>query len=896
MRRSAVLLIGVALLFCVSRAFTQPPPGASVHPAPWRILHVSKLNTGRLAEDSPAAGPRKYLHVTLALQDARNPAKKHKFRVVDATGAEVGKLWAWDNRRSVVIFEGKWEDLSNLYLDSPDHRAPLLPRVAATVPPPAYVPPRPAYVPPQPAYVPSQPAYVPPQPVVRPEADRVVYPQPSRVILPEPDRVVYADPNRVVRTVPNRVIHTGPDRVIHEGGDRVIVHDGPDRVIVHDGPGRVIHEGADRVVVHHDADSVVHHDGDRVVHEGGDRVVHEGGNRVVHEDGDRVVHEGGNRVVHEGGDRVVHHDGDSVVHEGGTDRVVQDGSGDSVVRHEGPIPDHIFSDGDGSSGASEGSAAGEGSAGSDQMASAATASSQTPPGMSPDSQTPPGTSPSSPTSSDAPPGSQTPPGTPPESQSLPGTPPGAPSDSQTPPTAPPGSQTSPATPPGTQMASATPPTMPGPGMMPGMGTPPGPGSAAGPCPPGGSPMPGLGSGPGGAGCPPGGTCPCEALPGYPELARQYGPQLPHYAQAAYQNRCTQCHGPQRIQAAEKTMSPQQLQETVRRMAAKRPEQFRQRDIDLITHHLVRKATEDPEAGNESEVQEDFSHLVLYLTCGGEAGPGKVYQVNGEGRVLGIARLPSTATGIALHRNKNLILALPSDGGKIMRLDDAGRLSTILQHDRTLVHPVDVAVVAGADTLVVTDNIAKLVAATNVAGTEPRVYRRFQTSNLTARSMSVAIAGDNSVLLGTASDEGIMHLSGNRDSVSVVLLLPGGGSVAADPNSRHWAATQEPNQIYLFQDQQLVTKYRLPDGQSFYRHGLMSFAPAGAIVVATRPSEQSAGPIRLLYYRGADSARNTGLEPIRILFDWDKEPITDFVVGPPMFWNRDRIWNLGSGRE
>ncbi|HUT12907.1 MAG TPA: hypothetical protein VMY42_20595 [Thermoguttaceae bacterium] len=925
MRRCAVLLIGVASVFLVSRAFTQPP--GAVDAVPWRILNVSRLNTGQESEDAPAAGERKYLHVTLALQDAQVQNKKHKFRVVNSVGQEVGKLWAWDNRRSVVIFEGEWEDLSDLYLDSPDHRAPLLPRVAVTVAPPSYpapvvtvpvpVPPRPVYVPPQPVYVPPRPVYVPPRPV---------YVPPQPVVRPEPDRVVYADPSRVVRTGPDRVIHTGPDRVVVTGPDRVI-HEGPDRVVVHDGPDRVIHEGGDRVVVHEGPD--------RVIHEGSDRVVvHDGSDQVVHHDGDSVVHRDGDRVVHEEGDSVVRHEGDSIVHEGGTDRVVHDGQGDSVVRHEGPVPDHIFSDGGTSPGAGEDS--GEGSAGSNEMASAAVPGSQTPPGTSPDSQTPPGTS-SSPTSPETPPGSETPPGTSPNAQTPPGTPsesqppastppgsqtppaappdsqtpPAAAPDSQTPPNAPPGSQTPPNTPPGsqtppgmpsgpqtppttppdTQMASATPPgAMPSPGMMPGMmpgmgSVPPGPGSAAGPCPPGGSPMAGPGGGPGSADCAPGGMSPCETLPGYPELARQYGPQLPHYAQAAYQNRCTECHGPERIEAAEQTKSPQQLQETVRRMAAKRPERFRQRDIDLITHHVVRKSTEDAEAGNENEVQEDFSHLVLYVACGGESGPGKVYQVDGEGRVLGIASLPSTATGIALHRDKNLILALPSDGGQIVQLDDTGRLSTILQHDRTLVHPVDVGVVAGTDTLLVTDNIAKLIAATNVAGAEPKVYQRFQTPNLTARSMSVAIAADNSVLLGTASDEGILHLSGNRGSVSAVSLLPGGGGVAADPNSRTWAATQEPNQIYLFEGQQLLTKYRLPDGRSFYRNGLLSFAPAGAVVVATCPSEGAAGPVRLLYYRKASSTEVTGGEPIRDLFDWDKEPITDFVVGPPMFWNR-----------
>ena len=45
-----------------------------------------------------------------------------------------------------------------------------------------------------------------------------------------------------------------------------------------------------------------------------------------------------------------------------------------------------------------------------------------------------------------------------------------------------------------------------------------------------------------------------------------------------------------------------------------------------------------------------------------------------------------------------------DGGRIMRIDDTGKTSTLLEKDKTLVHPVDVAVGGKSDTIVVADNI------------------------------------------------------------------------------------------------------------------------------------------------------------------------------------------------
>jgi len=273
-------------------------------------------------------------------------------------------------------------------------------------------------------------------------------------------------------------------------------------------------------------------------------------------------------------------------------------------------------------------------------------------------------------------------------------------------------------------------------------------------------------------------------------------------------------------------------------------------------------------------------FVLYVSTGEEAGPGKVYQVNEHGRVLGIVNLPYTATGMALHRDHSLVLSLPRDGGKIMKIDDAGKLSTLWEKDKTLVHPVDVGVAGESDTIVVADNIADVMAATTTGGTKPKIYHRFEGEKWSAQEMSVAVTRDKHVILGTKGDghKGIYRFAGDNYSASSDPLLPGPGGVAADPKSLRWAATQSPNLIYLFEGPELEKKLRLPPNKSIYGDGLLSFSPAGALCVAGRDSDKAIGEPWFFMY-------DIKKDEIRSLFPWKRERMTDFVVGPRMLWDR-----------
>ena len=52
-----------------------------------------------------------------------------------------------------------------------------------------------------------------------------------------------------------------------------------------------------------------------------------------------------------------------------------------------------------------------------------------------------------------------------------------------------------------------------------------------------------------------------------------------------------------------------------------------------------------------------------------------------------------------------MLAVPGDGGNLLRVDHTGKQSAILTDHRQLVHPIDVGMAGNSDTLLVADNVA-----------------------------------------------------------------------------------------------------------------------------------------------------------------------------------------------
>jgi hypothetical protein len=269
---------------------------------------------------------------------------------------------------------------------------------------------------------------------------------------------------------------------------------------------------------------------------------------------------------------------------------------------------------------------------------------------------------------------------------------------------------------------------------------------------------------------------------------------------------------------------------------------------------------------------------LFLSCGEDSGPGKVYQVDEQGRALGVVYLPSTATGITLHRRNGLMLALPRDGGHILRVDGAGRLSSVVDRDKALIHPVDVAMASNSDTVLIADNIGKLLATVPAVGGEVKVYRGLGDDKWTAAlGLFIAASSDGHVVMGSSAARGIFRFKGPDEALRP--LLPGAGGVATDAASLRWAAAQQPGFVGLYDGEEPLKKLRLPPNKSIYRQGLLSFAPGGSLVVAARPSNQPDGQAAFLQF-------NTDTGDVRSLFTWDKERVVDFVVGPRMLWDQD----------
>ena len=219
-----------------------------------------------------------------------------------------------------------------------------------------------------------------------------------------------------------------------------------------------------------------------------------------------------------------------------------------------------------------------------------------------------------------------------------------------------------------------------------------------------------------------------------------------------------------------------------------------------------------------------SAFSVYIATGTEESTGMVYQTDETGRVTGKVTLPYTATGLALHRNRDLVAALPRDGGKLLKIDTNGKVFTILERDTALLHPVRVAAVGDSDAVVVADDISNVVAATTIDGAKPTIYQHYNWAKITA-GMSVAVTRDKHVIFGNDGTPGIYRFAGEEHAAAGKSSLPAFGGVAADPRSSRWAAAQDPNYIYIFDGQDMLKKTRLPPNKSLYRNGLLSFSPA-----------------------------------------------------------------------
>jgi hypothetical protein len=203
-----------------------------------------------------------------------------------------------------------------------------------------------------------------------------------------------------------------------------------------------------------------------------------------------------------------------------------------------------------------------------------------------------------------------------------------------------------------------------------------------------------------------------------------------------------------------------------------------------------------------------------------------------GNILDSVGLRYTPTGMAYQGksedDRGLVVAIPRDRGSITRIDHHGAASTLLHGDRSLPHPVDVAVAGGSNDIFVADDIANVIARTNVDGREAEVFRRGPNSFSGGRrtldqGTSLAATKDNHLIFSQGAEEGVYRYPLNGQPNKAEPLLFQFGGVAADPCDGRWAAAQLPDQIYVYDGPRLIKKLGLPSGMVHYRQGLLAFA-------------------------------------------------------------------------
>jgi hypothetical protein len=294
-------------------------------------------------------------------------------------------------------------------------------------------------------------------------------------------------------------------------------------------------------------------------------------------------------------------------------------------------------------------------------------------------------------------------------------------------------------------------------------------------------------------------------------------------------------------------------------------------------------------------------LVFYLATGENYSAGRVYMVSVWGNKLASVGLvgEGAATGIAFHKGKDgggLVVAIPRNKGRIMRIGYEGKASTELAAVQGLPHPVDVAIGGNSDETFVVDDIANSLGCFKSGTRDPdlrlqRLLPGFSGQSSTSKDQHVSVAVTNDKHVIAAGETGVYRDPSGLESKP---LLPKYGGVAADPLSAVWAAAQPPNLIYVYNGEQLVKKLSLPRGMVHYRNGRLAFSHDDGWLCVACQKENGEADDGIQLYLCYDIEKGQ----YERLFGWgpkywahnemadivsDDKEINDFVVGPWLRW-------------
>jgi hypothetical protein len=264
---------------------------------------------------------------------------------------------------------------------------------------------------------------------------------------------------------------------------------------------------------------------------------------------------------------------------------------------------------------------------------------------------------------------------------------------------------------------------------------------------------------------------------------------------------------------------------------------------------------------------------VFLGCGEVGGPGTVVQLDMSGNVLGTIELSGTPYGLTADRN-GLVAAIPSNDPRVIRIDRAGRVETLLADKHLLPAPINVTADPATGDLLVADNVSDilLLLPAGKAG-EARKVLTITGHEGHCQDMSVAFARDGHLLYGGSGPIGVYRFAAGKGAALGDPLLTEQAAVAADPGSKRWAAALK-GELRRFEGDKEVGRLAYPAGRQRW-HDALAFGPAGEPILALHLGGTKYEVVRADVTEGAK----------KTLFAWDKSRVVSLAVGPRQAWKK-----------
>lgn len=296
-----------------------------------------------------------------------------------------------------------------------------------------------------------------------------------------------------------------------------------------------------------------------------------------------------------------------------------------------------------------------------------------------------------------------------------------------------------------------------------------------------------------------------------------------------------------------------------------PERIREVEEKMRLKTSAVKRSVKPAAQRQERAQLDPNQAV-YVACGKPTGPGKVYQVDSLGQILGCVDLPSTPYGIVASSDA-ITVALPSLG--LLRIAADGSYAPLAKPH---VHrALDVAINTETGDLVVADNRADVLwLVGSDPDVEPRRIQSFEGSERQLQNMKVAMTADGFLLFASDQPNGVYRWRPTEDGELGAPLVKEDGDVAGDPNSTRWAFAGRSG-LYVFDKRDPIAEVPFSSNQSAYLGGLVAASNGKFVTAIVGRSHPELIAI--------DAEEKTQ----RLLFAWQLERMTDIAIGPRMAW-------------